>query len=419
MLALPKKFQKDEVKDHLIEMFPDYSLSRIEAVAFMASGLDDAVEMIVAGKEVTIIDIVSRYQKRIQTGGNYYLKITRDNIYREGLTFYKCALAKKVLLTDNFHVEFKNEDGIDAGAIKVEFFVKFFEAILKELFEQVGVYSIPKRSAGNLVLFKIVGVAIAHSIVQGGPSFSALHPYCYAVMCEQSEEEISILLATDVIPLSAATGNLLQFINKITECANDQDLNDVFIMEEGPAFEQLVNSSQWDASLSVTMNNRETLLSMLIFEELVLKRERQLKAIREGLKYLNLLEIVKRNYMLFKSSFVSEEKPLTANDLDFEYSEASSEKERNALSWFKNMVENMNSKHLEMLLKFSTSYNNIPKFQSLKICVTYMQENEGIYPKSSACSETIRLPTMHNSKEEFEFHIISALELECEGFFEP
>lgn len=190
-------------------------------------------------------------------------------------------------------------------------------------------------------------------------------------------------------------------------------------MEEGPAFEQLVNSSQWDASLTVTMHNRETLLSMLIFEELVLKRERQFKAIHEGLKYLNLMDIVKRNFNIFKLSFVSEDKPLTFNDLDFEYSESSNERERNTLSWFKFMVENMSSKHLEMLLKFATSYNNIPKFRALKIHVTCMEENEGVYPKSSACTETIRLPIVHNSKEEFEFNIISALQFECEGFFEP
>ena len=48
-----------------------------------------------------------------------------------------------------------------------------------------------------------------------------------------------------------------------------------------------------------------------------------------------------------------------------------------------------------------------------------MEENEGVYPKSSVCSETIRLPSAHNSQEEFEFHIVSALELECECFFEP
>ena len=328
-----------EIKDHLMEMFPDYCLHRIEAVAFMACGLDDAVEILVKGKEVTLIDIVSRYHNRTKTDGTYYLKIARDNIYRESLTFYKCALARKVLLTDKFYVEFKSEDGIDAGAIKIEFFVKFFETIVKELFEQAGVYSLPKRSAGNLVLFKIVGVAIAHSILQRGPSFSTLHPYCYAVICGQSEEDVSTLLTADVIPLSAATGNLLQFISKIKECTSDQEINEVFNMEEGPAFDQLVNSSQWDATLSVTMYNRETLLSMLIFEELVIKRERQLKAIQEGLKYLNLLEIVKRNFELFKSSFVSEEKSLTSNDLEFKYSEASTEKEQNALSWFKNMSQ--------------------------------------------------------------------------------
>lgn len=53
--------------------------------------------------------------------------------------FYKTCFADINILLKTFRVEYAEEDGIDAGALKNEFFTKFFESILEELLEKLEV----------------------------------------------------------------------------------------------------------------------------------------------------------------------------------------------------------------------------------------------------------------------------------------
>ena len=112
------------------------------------------------------------------------------------------------MLEKPLSVEFANEEGVDGGALKRKFFSKFFEVIGKDMFEEAPNGDlIPKRSGGNLQLFKIVGVAIGHSILQEGPVFQGLAPWCYALIAGKVEDEIIALISQqtfqDAIPLNA------------------------------------------------------------------------------------------------------------------------------------------------------------------------------------------------------------------------
>ena len=50
------------------------------------------------------------------------------------------------MLRKEFTVEFSQELGIDAGAVKVEMFVSFFKQVLREMFELVdGFGYMPKK----------------------------------------------------------------------------------------------------------------------------------------------------------------------------------------------------------------------------------------------------------------------------------
>ena len=89
----------------------------------------------------------------------------------------------------------------------------------------------------------------------------------------------------------------------------------MFDCEEAPAFEQILNLSQWDIHNAVTMENKNLLISRLVFEELVAKREMQVKSLREGLKILQSYDEIKENSKLFKIYFVYSEHQLCGNDL--------------------------------------------------------------------------------------------------------
>ena len=91
-----------------------------------------------------------------------------------------------------------------------------------------------------------------------------------------------------LIPLNSGTSILKLFLQKWENASSNKELESMFDCEEGPAFEQILNLSQWDIHNTVTMENRNLLISMLVFEELVGKREKEIKALREGLKTVQL-----------------------------------------------------------------------------------------------------------------------------------
>ena len=95
--------------------------------------------------------------------------------------------------------EFEGGEGIDVGALNIEYFRKFIEIVKKDLFETVKseIFLIPKTSGGNLTLFKILGIAIGHILLQGALSFPYLHPWCYAMITQKSEEEIVGLISKE------------------------------------------------------------------------------------------------------------------------------------------------------------------------------------------------------------------------------
>ena len=178
-----------------------------------------------------------------------------------------------------FVFEFEGGEGIDVGALTIENIRKFIEIVKKDLFETVKseTFLIPKTSGGNLTLFKILWIAIGHILLQGGLSFPYLHPWCYAMITQKSEEEIVGLISkekyAELISLNAGTANVISFLNALSRTKSETDIDDLFECTEEKAFEQVVNATQWPIDTKITMNNIEALKSMLIWDELICKRE--------------------------------------------------------------------------------------------------------------------------------------------------
>ena len=132
----------------------------------------------------------------------------------------------------------------------VEYFIKFFKIARRYLLETVKseTFLVPKRSVGNLTL-QILGIAIEQSLRQGGPPFSYLHPWCYAMITQKLEEEIVGLISkekyTELIPLNAGTANVISFLNALSRTKSETDIYGLFEFTEGQAFEQVVNATQW------------------------------------------------------------------------------------------------------------------------------------------------------------------------------
>ena len=203
---------------------------------------------------------------------------------------------------------------------------------------------------------------------------------------------------------------------------SNEVIDALFDSEEGPAFEELVNISQWDISTKVTVVNKETLLSLLVYEELVSKHEKQLKAMREGLKHIGIYKYIKEKKDLFQSTFIGTDTDITSDILmkitDFDSSAPITTNQHDALDWFRKFISESDTACCKMLLKFCTGFTRIPVLAPLEISVDFMNEEEGIYPKSAVCAKAVRLPVVHKNSEDFVAAVKKGLEMESEGFYD-
>ena len=89
------------------------------------------------------------------------------------------------------------------------------------------------------------------------------------------------------IPVTAPTGNLINFVKSLNECATEKSINDLSDTADGPAFEKIINSSDWDPAEPVTSSNKAILINMFLYEEPVVRRGKKVEAIRESLKAMS------------------------------------------------------------------------------------------------------------------------------------
>ena len=161
-----------ETRSTLAAMFPEISTVRLDAVLQTSTSWGNAIDMLTDKPRIqedlrNVEDVIHQFKQSVIPESNisYFLTVRREHILRDGIRFYKLAAAQKELLFREFLVEFEGEQGVDGGALKMEFFSKFFDLMKQEMFEETPTGSlIPKRSGWNLQLFEIVGIAIGHSL---------------------------------------------------------------------------------------------------------------------------------------------------------------------------------------------------------------------------------------------------------------
>ena len=106
----------------------------------------------------------------------------------------------KTLLKDLIHVpeelkyelrvDFINEDRIDAGALRREFFELLLKQLIANMFEGHENRRIPKKDSSLEQMFHTAGIIIAHSILQGGPGFPCLCPAAYHYLLHLDKEKV-------------------------------------------------------------------------------------------------------------------------------------------------------------------------------------------------------------------------------------
>ena len=415
---IEKKLVEENIS-FLQEMFTNASETCIKHALRQTNSLDDAVSMLVDGDGLgTVSKVLAAIQeKTVDAGSEYVLKISRDNVWADGMKFYKTALGDISLLKKKFVVKFDNESGIDLGALKNEFFTLMFEKAKKELFESdvSKVWQcVPKRSGGNTHIFKIFGIIIAHSLLHRGPYFNNLAPWAVEILCDG---EVSGQISVESIPLTLATGMTINLIKNLQNCNNDDDIVNLFNSTEAPGYEQIIGLSEWDQNVDITIENKSILIDMLVYEEVITRRSGKIKAIKEGLSMLGITEYL--HLPIVKELFIGKPGKVTANRLlsIIKWPVVTESKKNQAIAFFNSFIKNSDELVLIKLLKFITGFNDLSPLVDNGNCieVDFVMEN---FPKSSACLRIIHLPCIHSNEIDFDKNMELALEIESEGYGE-
>ena len=205
----------------LTEIFPDASPSHIRDVRINTGlSLDKVVEVLLAKKPAAVVPTTQTLLENLASqvidfNNDITIIVNRNVLYNKAKVWYKCAMADPSRLKKNLMIHFTGESGIDAGALRNEFFTRVLHDINEELFEGPPDRRIPKNLWDADKEFQMAGIIASHSILLGGPGFNCLHPLMYDWMINPSKEPMENLPTASDIPQTAANVDLIELISKV------------------------------------------------------------------------------------------------------------------------------------------------------------------------------------------------------------
>ena len=175
------------------------------------------VEVDRTSENLTPFEILRAHRSRTASIRHVELIVRRDQLWRSALSFYKNCIHNVERLLYGLRIEFEGEEGVDAGALKLEFFECLLQEMDEQLFEGDPTRRVPKRNSNIDKNFQSAGMMIGHSIMQGGPSFSCLCPAVYSfILFGDKELALEELPSVDDIPKNAATAGIIGLIHEVS-----------------------------------------------------------------------------------------------------------------------------------------------------------------------------------------------------------
>ena len=422
-------------KQILQAMFPDISTSEIENVLDSSFSIDHTAIVLsdrnsssvkvpdickVKGHFETLCDLATNFTETTKTDTeSLEISVERDNIWMDSLKFYKKQLNDDRFFKKNFSVSFANEEGVDGSAMKMEFFYLLLKEIKFCLFEGVDEKRVPVKDIMKSSLFKIGGIIIAHSFVEGCPEgFPVLAEPIYHLLCNNHEEAV-VALSIDLIPKDASTEMLLELITELQACSSTVDIDRLLYENnrKSDVYWTLISSARWPKADKITIKNYNLLIQELIRNELIYSRKNETDMFIEGLRLSGFRQLLIDYAEIMKPLFCNDaSKEMTAEQiletLDFE--DCRMPQQTQAKEWLISYLQSAQQTQLKKFLGFCTGYRSIP-FEGLKgaVSVKYQTDDDtNCYMKSAACLKIIYIPVVYSSKGKYFQSIDVALEAE-------
>ena len=418
--------------------FPNAEKEDLQDIASVAITIDDAACLLLdkqtADKEenLSLEDLIESFVEKNELSGDECILVDRETLWMDVVKFYKRSLTKPDILRKELCVSFKNEEGLDGGAMKIEFFSLALNEVKSRLFEGAEPNMVPIKDATKGMLFQLAGVIVSHALFQRSSiGFPFLAPHIYSYIVGEEEDETISKITKEHIPLDSSTALLHEFINCLETCENDDDIHQ--LLEENSkceAFWQIINSSRWPKEKVISMSSKDFLLQHLVSHELLVSRKNEIQEFSEGLKSLSLLKLLQKNKEICTILFIAGEfQPLTADGIMemIIAVETHSFSERQAYEWLKSYINEDEDEEFpgdsrqRALLQFWTGWTVVPfcgLAKRLKVAFLADDDTKSL-PTTSSCTAVLRIPTVHSSKKGFFEAMNIALKFGRVGFPNP
>lgn len=167
--------------------------------------------------ELSKSGLLQEHRAKFRSEKFFDLVINRDKLWRSALSFYKNCRHRPERLFYALRIEFDGEEGVDAGALRREFFQGLMKEMNDKLFEGALTRRVPKRDSNIENNFQSAGMMIGHSVMQGGPSFPCLCPALFSVLLfGDKDKALEELPSVNDIPRNAATFGLISLIEEVS-----------------------------------------------------------------------------------------------------------------------------------------------------------------------------------------------------------
>eukprot|EP00794_Sanderia_malayensis_P001946 gene1946-2215_t len=193
---------------------------------------------------------------------------------------------------------------------------------------------------------------------------------------------------------------------------------------------EAVNQSPWPAGKVINIGSKHTLIHQLIVHEVIYQRLPQVLSIRDGLKALDVLNMIIKHPDLCCTLFIPAERVLDADSFLAKIAPSAQTEQvdpvkKQAKQWFFKYVKEKGSEEsadfvkgrLVELLKFCTGHAATSPLNPFEINLKYLEDDEAkVLPEAIACLDTLCLPTVHTIYNSFVRYMNTALEFASSGF---
>ncbi|XP_028400112.1 uncharacterized protein LOC114523408 [Dendronephthya gigantea] len=324
---------------------------------------------------------------------------------------------------NSLKVNFIGEKAVDGGGPKREFFCETMKQMEIRLFSD----GIPVKSTMALTEghFKVAGLLMASSVLQGGPAPNFLANWVY--------QFISGGLDAVTIQVNDVKRDSLKVaVEKIAIATSDSELQEILLGDEVMAELDRIGYRRIPTRESV--KNKENLIRCICVNEAVVPKIPMLNQLGEGLEQYGLLHEIRKYPELFKPIFTANSSfDITADDLiqrlvvHFSEQQLLKSKEQDIFKYFTDFIQTLYYEgiceapdlKLKDVLKFITGCESIPPIGfpcSLNVHFRHdCPSGCKCRPTASTCALVIILPIHSCSSQELGDLLISAL-CDCCGF---